>query len=339
MKIIISESQYNRFNSYNNIGVNLIINEVAGKKLEPLSEGWLNTLADIVGIFDPTGIVDIGNSISYWYQGKKTFALLTLVSAIPGIDWVTKPFVLGSKIISVASETKILGWLVRTINKWIGKVLDKLDKMLLSKIPIVKSFSNGIRMFINGLKKDSEMKLSESKLYQILTEDVDFDKAYREFFPKIYKSVCLKYANGDSEKAQDFCQDGFIKAYNKLSQFRGGNLSGWVAMIVKNNILDELKKEKILPKRKEVDFSREDLGIEDIDSEDPIFSSLEIKNAIDTLSPAYKKVFNMYYFENMSHKEIADELKISEGASKSNLFKAKANVKIYLENLNKKRED
>ena len=168
MKIIISESQYNRLNSYNNPGINLIINEVAGKRLEPLSEGWLNTLADIVGIFDPTGLVDIGNAISYWSQGKKTFALLTLVSAIPGIDWATKPFVLGSKIVAGASETKILGWLVRTMNKWIGKVLDKLDKMLLSKIPIVKNFANGIRTFINGLKKDSEMKLSESKQYKKL---------------------------------------------------------------------------------------------------------------------------------------------------------------------------
>ena len=93
MKIIISESQYKKLNSYNNHGVNLIINEAAGKTLEPLSEGWLNTLADIVGIFDPTGLVDIGNAISYWSQGKNTFALLTLVSAIPGVDWATKPFI------------------------------------------------------------------------------------------------------------------------------------------------------------------------------------------------------------------------------------------------------
>jgi hypothetical protein len=149
MKIILSESQYKRLNSYNNPGVNLIVNQVAGKNLEPLSEGWLNTLADIVGIFDPTGLVDIGNAISYWSQGKNTFALLTLVSAIPGVDWATKPFILGSKIVAGASETKILGWLVRTLNKWIGKVLDKIDKMLLSKIPLIKNFANAMRTFIN----------------------------------------------------------------------------------------------------------------------------------------------------------------------------------------------
>jgi RNA polymerase sigma-70 factor (ECF subfamily) len=47
----------------------------------------------------------------------------------------------------------------------------------------------------------------------------------------------------------------------------------------------------------------------------------------------------MYYFDNMTHQEIADELGISDGTSKSNLFKAKSNVKSYLEKLNKKRED
>ena len=333
MKIIISESQYKKLNSYNNHGVNLIINEVAGKRLEPLSEGWLNTLADIVGIFDPTGLVDIGNAISYWSQGKNTFALLTLVSAIPGIDWATKPFILGSKIVAGASETKILGWLVRTLNKWIGKVLDKIDKMLLSKIPIVKNFANAMRTFINGIKKDSEMKLTESKLYKILTENVNFDNVYRELFPKIYKTVCLKYAKGDSEKAQDFCQDGFIKAYNKLSQFRGDNLNGWVAMIVRNNIIDELRKEKG-SKIQDFDFGRYDAKQEEYDD---LFmgrySEKDIQDAINTLSPQFQKVFRMYYFDGMKHQEIAKKLGISDSTSKTNLLRGKAKVKDFLENL------
>ena len=131
MKIIITESQYNLIVNNNNLEFSL-------------NEGILNTIADIVGIFDPTGIVDIGNAISYWRQGKNTFALLTLVSAIPGIDWATKPFVLGSKVVSAVSEVPILGWLLKTILKWSGKTLDFLDKMLLSKIPLVKNFANGM---------------------------------------------------------------------------------------------------------------------------------------------------------------------------------------------------
>ena len=54
------------------------------------------------------------------------------------------------------------------------------------------------------------------------------------------------------------------------------------------------------------------------------------------LSPAYRTVFNLYIMEGMTHKEIANELDISEGTSKSNLTKAKANVKkILSEKLNK----
>ena len=333
MKIIISESQYKKLNSYNNHGVNLIINEAAGRTLEPLSEGWLNTLADIVGIFDPTGLVDIGNAISYWSQGKNTFALLTLVSAIPGVDWATKPFVLGGKIVAGISKIKILGWLVRTMNKWVGKALDMIDKMLLSKIPIVKNFADAMRSLINGLKKDSQIKLNESKLYKILTEDVDFDKAYRELFPKIYKSVCLKYAKGDDEKAQDFCQDGFIKAYNKLSQFRGDNLGGWIAMIVRNNILDELRKEKG-SKIQDFDFGRYDAKEEEYDdSFMGKYTEKDIQDAINSLSPQFQKVFRMYYFDDMKHQEIAKELGISESTSKTNLLRAKAKVKDFLENL------
>ena len=85
-----------------------------------------------------------------------------------------------------------------------------------------------------------------------------------------------------------------------------------------------------------------DFGLTDLRDEEPeenLFSSSDIKKAIDTLSPMYKKIFNMYYFDDMTHQEIANELGINDGTSKSNLFKAKARVKTYLENLNKKRED
>lgn len=141
MNIIITESQYSRL-----------------VETQELDEGLLNTIGDIVGIADPTGIVDIMNAISYWKQDRNTFALLSLISAIPGADFITKPFILGGKLVGGASETKVLGWLVRTFDKWTGKVLDKLDKLVLSKIPIVKNFANGMRNFIMGLKKSSKFK-------------------------------------------------------------------------------------------------------------------------------------------------------------------------------------
>jgi len=334
MKIIISESQYSRLKSYNTPSINFLINETAGKKVKPLSEAWYNLLGDIVGVFDPTGIVDTANAISYWSQGRKTFALLSLISAIPGLDFIAKPFMVGGKIVGGASKLPLLGWLVKTLSKWIGKVLDKIDKLLLSRIPIVKNFANGIRSFVTGLRNNSGININESKIGNLLKENVDFNELYNRLFPKIYKSVCLKYSDGDRERAQDFCQDGFIKAYNKLDQFRGENIDGWVAQIVRNNILDELRKENRRFKTTSADFGRLDAGEEDY--EDLFmgrFSEKDIQDAISNLSPKYQDVFRAYYFDDMTHDEIAKKYGLSPGTSKSNLFKAKANVKKYLENL------
>jgi len=55
---------------------------------------WYNTLGDIVGIFDPTGVVDTVNGISYWRQGDKLFAILSWISAVPYLgDLIAKPVV------------------------------------------------------------------------------------------------------------------------------------------------------------------------------------------------------------------------------------------------------
>jgi RNA polymerase sigma-70 factor (ECF subfamily) len=65
------------------------------------------------------------------------------------------------------------------------------------------------------------------------------------------------------------------------------------------------------------------------------YSSKDIKNAIEDLADGYKFVFIRYYYSGKSHKEIADELGISEGTFRSQLSKAKQNVKKYLEGLSR----
>jgi len=180
--------------------------------------------------------------------------------------------------------------------------------------------------------------ITESQYNVIINEGFDFDSIYKSLYPKMLKQVCLRYSNGDRDKADDYCQLGFIKVHEKMGMYDGsGSIEGWIRRIITNTIIDEIRKEKRGPKKKEVDFSRQDF--EDESPEEPLYSLSDIKRAMDTLSPGYKKVFDLYYFQDMSHQEIADELGISDGTSKSNLFKAKANVKSFLENLNKKRED
>lgn len=337
MKIIISESQYNKLVSYNTPEVNSLINEVTGKKLEPLSEGWLNALGNILGIFDPTGIIDIANALSYWSQGRKLFSLLSLISAIPGADFITKPFMMGGRVIAGASRAPIIGTLLRTFDTWGGKALNKLDKFALSKIPVIKNFATGMRTFIGGMKTSSLKGLKESTETEAIGIS-DFDVAYKECYPKIFKHICLNYAKEDYEVAQDFCQDGFIKAYQKREQFSGKNPCAWISQVVRNNILDELRKIKRQGFKKNIEtigIGTYDVPDDEIGSElySSKYSEADIKAAVDSLSPKYRDVFIKYYVEGLQHDEVADELGINIGTSKSNAFKARNKVLDYLKSL------
>ena len=168
--------------------------------------------------------------------------------------------------------------------------------------------------------------ITESQYSELINKSLDFNTIYKLYYPTIYREVCLKYSNGNTDMADEYCQLGFIKVNEKLDKYENiGNIEGWVRRVISNTIIDELRKEKRSPRRKEEDF-----GIYDFSDEEPeekLFSSSDIKNAINSLPQTYKKTFEMYYLDNMSHQEIADELGISDGTSKSNLFKAKAKVK------------
>ncbi len=160
-------------------------------------------------------------------------------------------------------------------------------------------------------------------------------KAQRFLFEKHYGKmlgVCLRYATG-MDQAKDFVQEGFIKIFAQLGKFNGkGSLEGWIRRIMVNNCIDTIRKEK-----KNRFISDGDNYIEvhagTIEDEDDVQMNInpqEVIDALRKLSPAYSTVFNLYVVEGYSHREIADMLKISEGTSKSNLAKAKRNLRNYL---------
>lgn len=76
-----------------------IITEKKYDSKDLITEKWYNTVMDVLGIFDPTPIIDIINSTSYFIQGNTLFGVLTLVSAIPYVgDFVAKPVLAALKI-------------------------------------------------------------------------------------------------------------------------------------------------------------------------------------------------------------------------------------------------
>jgi RNA polymerase sigma factor (sigma-70 family) len=155
-------------------------------------------------------------------------------------------------------------------------------------------------------------------------------KLYETFYGKMM-IVCLRYCR-DRDEALDIFQEAFIKVFKNLVRYGNkGSFEGWVRRIMVNTAIDHIRKNKKL--KEMVELKEEFVGAEqEGDAEDLLdkVSFKDLLNCVQDLSPAYRSVFNMYVMDGYSHKEIANELEISEGTSKSNLAKAKMNLKKLL---------
>ena len=84
----------------------------------------------------------------------------------------------------------------------------------------------------------------ETTLIDARCKDIDFGELYISLWDKMLNVVCRKYTS-DISKAQDYCQNGFVKVYNNISKYDGeGSLEAWVKCVINNNIIDVLKKSK-----------------------------------------------------------------------------------------------
>jgi len=146
-------------------------------------------------------------------------------------------------------------------------------------------------------------------------------KLYHLFAPGMFV-VCQRYAQS-KEDAEDILQDGFIKIFQNLQQYRSnGSFEGWVRKIMINCALQKYRSQTHL----HIISTGENYENSYFFYED-ITSRIEVKeliNLVQQLPTAYRMVFNLFVFEGMKHKEIALKLGITEGTSKSNLFDARA---------------
>ena len=154
------------------------------------------------------------------------------------------------------------------------------------------------------------------------------EQLYKMFSPKMY-AVCIQYSNS-REEAEDNLQDGFIKVLESISQYTGkGSFEGWMKRIFINTALEKFRKNKSVQIVDEVP----DMVDEEVDDEIDIPSNV-LFDFVSQLPEKYRLVFNMYVVEGLQHKDIARELGISEGTSKSNLARAKEilkrKIKAYL---------
>jgi RNA polymerase sigma-70 factor (ECF subfamily) len=157
-------------------------------------------------------------------------------------------------------------------------------------------------------------------------QDRNAQRVLYERYAPTMMAVCLRYS-GEEETARDLLHDGFIRAFTQIGSFSGkGSFEGWLRRIFVNLALEYYRKEK-----QKYRFIEEYSYINADESETPADNSLDIEDIpekevldmIKNLPPGYRAVFNMYIFEEMSHKEIARVLGINEAASRSQFYRAK----------------
>lgn len=144
-------------------------------------------------------------------------------------------------------------------------------------------------------------------------------------------AVCTRYVKTHAD-AEELMLNGFYKFLSQVNKFvynGPGSIGPWLRKIMVNECLMFLRKKGQLIINNEQ--AAEEIGI----SEEAIdkLSAAELFRSITELPAGYRTVFNLYVMEEMSHKEIAALLGISEGTSKSQLSKAKQ----YLQNIIKQK--
>lgn len=164
---------------------------------------------------------------------------------------------------------------------------------------------------INGcIEKDRK---SQKKLYELY-----YGYALR---------ICLRYSNNKDE-AIAVMNDGFMKVFSNISRYdTQQSFNSWLSTIMINTAIDQYRK-----RIKQIEM--EELNVKhEVEDRENILSHLNYEDLIrlvQRLSSTYRTVFNLFAIDGYSHEEIADMLKISVGTSKSNLFKARENLKKML---------
>ena len=136
---------------------------------------------------------------------------------------------------------------------------------------------------------------------------------------------------GDADQAEDIAQEVWIQIFRALPSWRGDSLfSTWAHRIAVNRTLNALRSVRRLAK---IEVGMEDDTVSVEDDPDRTFLAQSIDDAVKRLSPGARAVFVMHDVDGYTHEEIAQELGITSGGSKSQLFKARAKLRRLLAHL------
>lgn len=159
-------------------------------------------------------------------------------------------------------------------------------------------------------------------------------KAQERLFKLAYPlaiSVSKRYSR-DLDEARSVVNEGMLKVFKQLDQYSPElSFGGWIRRIMVNASIDHYRRVKRYQDRY-TDYEGEASSMAFDEEILEKISADEILDLVRELSPAYRMVFSLYAIEGYNHREIAEELGISEGTSKSNYSKAKAKLQQALAN-------
>ncbi len=146
--------------------------------------------------------------------------------------------------------------------------------------------------------------------------------------------VCQRYARNTAD-AEDILQDGFIKVFNKINQYKfEGSFEGWIRKIMVNTAL-----KKYTISRYQKEFSTGEIKESTRHTMEPQayghLTQKDLLQLINGLPDGYRIIFNMYVIEGYQHEEISEMLGIQSGTSRSQLVKARQMLQKQLEQLQK----
>lgn len=143
-------------------------------------------------------------------------------------------------------------------------------------------------------------------------------------------SVCMHYLS-DREEAVEVLNTAFMKVFKNIKKYDITQaFKPWFRRIVVNSAIDQLRLRKMIEDREDLENATYASVEEEATSK---IAYQDLLKLIHNLSPAYRTVFNLHVIEGYSHDDISGMLGISVGTSKSNLFKAKAHLKLALEKM------
>ena len=149
-----------------------------------------------------------------------------------------------------------------------------------------------------------------------IARDLKAQKELYTHYARKMMGVCIRYAS-NVDDAKDYMQEGFIQVFDKIDTFGNkGSLEGWIRRIMVNVCLMQLR--KVRPMFNEV----EELHVE----QEQVYTYMneqDILMFIQKLPQGFRMIFNLYAVEGYSHKEIAEQLSISVGTSKSQYSRAR----------------